>query len=124
MPIYEHTSGGKYLFVNCYELYNTQIELHQHTCVIKQRNTKQVKENNFKCEICGKSLSTKSLLQQHIRCVHEKIKNYKCTHCDYAAGQQFTLTVHINTHHTNKTYRCRYMRCAVKKTSQEELYIT
>ena len=50
------------------------------------------------------------------------MKNYKCTHCDYAAVRQHDLTLHINTHHSNKTYWCRYKGCGVKKTSQEELY--
>ena len=119
-------------------------------CVIKRRNTKQVKEKKLKCETCGKLLSRKHNLEQHIRYVHEKIKqfscpychyrshtnkhmtthlvkhsgvkNYKCTYCDYAAVIQQTLSVHINRNHTIKTYRCRYKGCGVNKTSQEELY--
>ena len=35
---------------------------------------------------------------------------------------QQNLTVHVNRCHINKTYRCRYKGCGVKKTSQEELY--
>ena len=149
MSINEHTSGGQYLCSNCYQLYNTIIELQQHVCVTERRNTKQVKEKKFKCETCGKFFSLKMNLKSHIRCVHETIKhvscaychyrsytnqsmkthlathtgvkNYKCTHCDYASVQKIHLTAHINRHHTNKTYRCRYKGCGVKKTSQEEL---
>ena len=80
MTIYEHTSGGQYLCSNCYQLYNTEIELQQHVCVTKRRNTKQVKEKKFKCETCGKLLSLKMNLKSHIRCVHEKIKQFPvCT---------------------------------------------
>ena len=150
MSINENSSGGKHHCSNCYELYNTEIELQQHMCYIKRRNTKQVKEKKFKCEICGKFFSVKMSLKSHIRCVHEGIKhfscaychyrsytnqsmtthlathtgvkNYKCTHCDYASVQKGHLTAHINRHHTNKTYRCRFKGCGVSKTSQEELF--
>ena len=148
VQIYKHTSGS-----NCYQLYNTEIELQQHMCVIKRCNTKQVKEKKFECETFGKILSRKHEMEQHIRCVHEKIKqfscpychyrsytnqnmtthlathsgvknpkNYKCTHCDYAAVRQNYLTLHVYRNHTNKTYWCRYKGCGVKKTTQEELY--
>ena len=104
-------------------------------CVIKRRNTNPVTEKKFKCESCGKLFSRKGDLKQHVRFVHEKIKqfscpychnrfhtnasltrhlatqsgvkNYKCSHCDYAVVRQKHLTVHINARHTNKTYMCR-----------------
>ena len=90
-----HISGGKYHCSNCCKLYNTETELQQHVCVIKRLNTKQVKENKFECKTCGKLFFLKYILNRHIRCVHEKIK---------------------------QTYRCKYKGCGVKKTSQEELY--
>ena len=76
VQIYKHTSGGKCLCSNCYQLYNTEIERQQHMCVIKRCNTKQVKEKKFECETFGKILSRKHEMEQHIRCVPEKIKQF------------------------------------------------
>ena len=47
---------------------------------------------------------------------------YKCKVCDYTAVQQNHLTTHIYRHHTNKTYRCKYKHCGVKKPSEQELF--
>ena len=79
------------------------------------------KIKQFSCPYCHYRCYLNSRLTSHLT-THSGIKNYKCTHCDYAAVTQHILTVHINRHHINKTYSCRYKICDVKKTSQEELY--
>ena len=53
---------------------------------------------------------------------HSGVKKYKCTLCDFTAVARTNLTIHVYRNHTNKTYRCRYKGCVVKKSSQEELY--
>ena len=36
----------------------------------------------FGCEICGKSLTTKATLAQHVIAIHEGKKPFKCDICD------------------------------------------
>ena len=66
------------------------------------------KKQGFKCEICGKILSRKDILNRHIASVHKKIK-YPCPHCSYIANRKDYLKRHINEVHLNlRTYICEF----------------
>ena len=50
---------------------------------------------------CGKSLSSKSALQIHMR-IHEDIRPFACSHCDQAFRQRAHLKRHVASVHGGK----------------------
>lgn len=46
------------------------------------------------CDICGKRLSSNRRLQEHIKVVHEKVKDYFCDQCSKAFGDPALLKSH------------------------------
>ena len=63
-------------------------------------------ENNFKCEICEKTFSTKQRKRQHIK-THEGQRNYKCDSCGKSFTTSGNLKIHINVvHEGQKDHKC------------------
>ena len=56
----------------------------------------------FECEICGKSLTAKKTLAQHISAIHEGNKLFKCDNCDYSCSQKGNLKTHVQSVHDGK----------------------
>lgn len=50
------------------------------------------------CTICGKNVSSKSYLDEHIRLIHEKIRQYQCNICNRLFGLSKYLEEHIEKH--------------------------
>ena len=44
----------------------------------------------------------------HSKIVHEKLKEFKCTHCNNSYGRGFELKNHINNVHENLKLKCRF----------------
>lgn len=59
----------------------------------------------FCCEICRKSLSSKSSLKLHML-THESAKKFKCDSCDYMANDHNAFRRHRMTHDKSKMYIC------------------
>ena len=60
-----------------------------------------------KCETCGKLLATKKCLKKHVKCVHEKTKDYHCTICNKSYTLLKCLTRHMkSTHDKIKNHKC------------------
>ena len=48
----------------------------------------------------------KGNLKNHIESVHEQLKAFKCSNCDYSTSRKSNLTIHISSvHEKNKPYR-------------------
>ena len=58
-----------------------------------------------KCEICGKSYSRASI-KQHIKSVHEKIKDFQCLECGKAFSEKATLKAHETFHTGIRNFKC------------------
>ena len=51
------------------------------------------------CEECGKGLSSKHELQEHINCVHKGVSNHQCKVCMRKYTRRSHLRRHIKTTH-------------------------
>ena len=74
-----------------------------------QEHIKLVHESvkDFQCTICQKAFGLNSKLQDHIKLVHEKIKDFKCKLCPKTFGQNHKLKEHIKIVHENiKDHSC------------------
>ena len=61
---------------------------------------------DFCCELCGKSYTNNTSLQDHIRAQHEKKWEYKCSKCDKAYNTKRTLKQHFNAIHLGQKHQC------------------
>ena len=71
----------------------------------------------FKCD-CKYSCSQKSHLQEHIKQVHDKIKDFKCELCDYKCSSNSSLK---QVHDEIKDFKCELCKysCSRKSHLQE-----
>jgi KRAB domain-containing zinc finger protein len=75
----------------------------------------------FQCKICYKGFNQQSHLTSHLK-VHDKnrIKDLKCTKCDYVTDNKQHLKNHINTHNPHRTeFPCP--QCDYKATRLDHL---
>ena len=71
---------------------------------------------------CGYLTDSRAHIEKH-KATHSEKKEFKCTQCNYSAIIKHHLTSHVYRHHnSNRTFKCKYKQCGVKKPSQEELY--
>ena len=54
----------------------------------------------FQCDFCNKCFRGKSVLVNHVKTVHDKIKNFKCDLCEQTFSQKHCLDRH-------KKMRCK-----------------
>lgn len=63
------------------------------------------KETGFQCHICHKYMSTKKILNRHLR-LHTNSGNHTCHLCSKSFGLRSSLEFHMKTHDSNKPYKC------------------
>ena len=70
--------------------------------------TRNFIENNSKCEICEKTLSTNQRKSQHIKNIHGEVKMFSCNVCNKIFGQNFQLTSHLKNYHQEgpQNFKC------------------
>ena len=69
-------------------------------------------------ELREESLAEKGNLKQHIKAIHEKIKNHICKECGYAASQKNMLKKHIEVVHKNiRNHACGDCRYAASRVT-------
>ena len=72
------------------------------------------------CNICDYETAYKSMLQKHIKSVHEGIKEFKCHKCPYETVQSHHLKKHIETVHEGiKPFNCNI--CEYKAGQKSDL---
>ena len=68
-------------------------------------DSKMPEDKEYQCSECdfkssAKSASTaKRSLRRHIKTVHDKIKDHKCSMCEFAATDKRVLTKHVKKQH-------------------------
>ncbi|XP_017840979.2 zinc finger protein 85 [Drosophila busckii] len=64
-------------------------------------------EKMFKCQSCEHATHTKRALDNHVKIVHEKIKNYACQYCGKTFGKSHACKIHEMTHTGEKRCECK-----------------
>ena len=62
------------------------------------------KENEYKCDVCGKVFFRRCNFLQYLKAVHDKIKSFVCNECDKTFSQCCDLKNHIRTHTKGKPF--------------------
>ncbi|XP_051170854.1 zinc finger protein 3 homolog isoform X7 [Leptopilina boulardi] len=62
--------------------------------------------SRFVCEECGKTFSTKVILQRHIQSVHNNIKLHACEFCSRRFSRQSHLRQHLLIHTGKRLFAC------------------
>ena len=81
-------------------------------------------EKMFKCESCVYKSNIKCNLKQHIKLIHEKIKDFKCTYnlCNYTCSANGSLNIHIKQVHMQiKDFKCTYNLCNYTCSSNNDM---
>lgn len=69
--------------------------------------SKPREKGEYPCEICGKVFALTYSLQNHIRMVHEKVRNYLCKYCGKAFARKSYFNIHEKLHTSNEEpYKC------------------
>ena len=86
------------------------------------RISEDTHQNN--CNSCGKSFTTSGILNNHIRAVHGKQKNYKCDSCGKCFTQVGSLKRHIRmVHEGQKNHECEFCEKPFPTSGSLKLHI-
>lgn len=72
----------------------------------------------FKCSVCGKAFKQKWNMKQHIKVVHEKIRNFFCDLCPAAEYHKQALELHMILRHVKMSYEELPFKCNLNHCSK------
>uniref|UniRef100_A0A1B0D0Y6 Uncharacterized protein n=1 Tax=Phlebotomus papatasi TaxID=29031 RepID=A0A1B0D0Y6_PHLPP len=78
-----------------------------------------MKEKLWSCEHCSYKTRHKISFKQHVKAVHEDVKDYQCPRCDRSFTRADNLKVHMLLHDGTKKFTCKV--CGLKKVSIGQL---
>ncbi len=66
-------------------------------------------QEEFECVECDYKTFRKSNLTQHVKTVHQRVKDFGCDRCEYRSARRSNVAYHIKTVHENvKDYECSF----------------
>ena len=68
-------------------------------CRERQRLNREKSKNKFQCDKCDYKCFLNSNLKQHIKMVHDKIKDFECPQCDFKCSNNGNLKQHTKRVH-------------------------
>ena len=71
------------------------------SCVKTQQHGKSIHENmkTFKCSQCEFETARKDSLKRHIESIHENMKTFKCSQCEYETSRKDNFKRHQKIKH-------------------------
>ena len=105
----------------CPKSFSSSYKLNRHlnSC---QGMVEKVKKEPELCPYCFKKFIRKDCLLDHIKCVHEKQKDYVCEYCTKGFGRKYELNNHIiSVHEKGGKYACPY--CAKRYPKESDMRI-
>ncbi|XP_055710244.1 zinc finger protein OZF-like [Phlebotomus papatasi] len=83
-------------------------------CGIKKISSTELKNHEnihargriFYCKFCPQKTTYKTHMKQHVKSVHQRIRNFHCPHCEKSFGTSDSLQNHLMTHTGQKPYAC------------------
>ena len=103
--ILNHEHKKDYVCPTCGKAYGRMEHLKKHEDVIHKGIKKWPTAVEVKCEFCGKTLHNTSI-KQHIKSVHEKIKDFQCPKCGKAFSEKASLKDHDKIHTGIRDFGC------------------
>merc|ERR1712051_666683 len=64
------------------------------------------KNNHIKCKFCEYTCLRKNLMKSHIAIVHDGMKPYQCTMCNYSAGKFFIMSTEFGKNISDSSHYC------------------
>ncbi|CAG9787435.1 unnamed protein product [Diatraea saccharalis] len=92
-----HENGKSYVCPICTKRFKNANQLSKHKLIHKKVS---------KCSICQQEFSNERRLRLHVTAVHDKVKPFKCCHCDYTAARKEEMKRHLRSHTGDKPYSC------------------
>ncbi|XP_072929390.1 uncharacterized protein [Epargyreus clarus] len=104
-----------------YRLLNTHMKCHgiikAYTCSVCSKSFKNANQlskhrlvhktsGDLRCHICQLEFINERRLKAHVAAVHDKVKPFKCSNCDYTAARKSQLKLHLRSHSGDKPYAC------------------
>ena len=77
----------------------------------------------FRCDECGRYLSSQAALSGHQQCMHNKQKPHICHICNKGFFQSHSLTVHLRSHSGEKPYSCIVCNKSFSQRSSLNIHI-
>ena len=114
-----YLSLDRYLRISSYIFKN----LKQHQAKTGCGNAGFEKES-FQCHQCPKSFTTKYILTDHIKVVHEGVKSKFCTQCSYSTYNSYNLKLHISKVHLGKDLEKKVCPYCEKTTTNLENHLS
>ena len=112
------SSYKQHLRLHCQRVHQVELksnEIPSHKGSIKYELGKNVKQERFKtgasalsngkvhkCPDCVYIGRRKETLQRHIKAIHQKVKPFSCSYCQYETSYNYHLSTHHERHHPGK----------------------
>jgi len=74
--------------------------------ILDQCHSYDAQSKRYRCEMCGRKISTIHHMVCHLREVHLQLNNFICTQCDKSFSRKYHLKQHIQSMHEHVKYTC------------------
>ena len=116
-----HTEQLQKICGSCGEVFkNLRKHIKRNTCGANG----QIEKEKVSCKLnCGKTFINNEKMQNHLKNIHENIKNKVCSHCSYATYSSFNLKLHVTKMHFGISLAKKSCDFCEKKTMNLDLHI-
>ena len=86
-----------------------------------ESNSKMNIKHSHKCDQCHYTATQSNHVKQHIKDVHDRIKDHKCEFCAYATARKSNLKAHMMSVHKMGEKKFKCLHCPHKTYRKSEL---